>query len=105
MRILSLDVGDRRIGVAVSDPSCFIATGLGVIKRNGSPEDNIKAINEVLAYIEKYDVKLLVAGLPKNMDGSIGFQANKVLKFIAELEKVWDGEIITHAYIGALVLK
>lgn len=95
MRILSLDVGDRRIGVAVSDPSCFIATGLGVIKRNGSPEDNIKAINEVLAYIEKYDVKLLVAGLPQNMDGSIGFQANKVLKFIAELEEVWDGEIIT----------
>lgn len=95
MRVLSLDVGDRRIGVAISDPTGFLATGLGVIKRSASPEDTTRAIEQVLAYISEYDVKLLVAGLPKNMDGTVGFQAQKVLDFLEELKRAWEGEIIT----------
>lgn len=95
MRVLCLDVGDRRIGVAVSDPTGFLATGLGVIKRNGSPEDTARAIQEVLDYQTNYEAGLIVAGLPKNMDGTIGFQARKVLDFLEELKKHWNGEIIT----------
>ncbi|KAF5067226.1 putative pre-16S rRNA nuclease [anaerobic digester metagenome] len=95
MRVLSLDVGDRRIGVAVSDPTGFLATGLGVIKRDGSPQGNIAAVQQVLEQIKAYDVRLVVAGLPKNMDGTVGFQARKVLDFIEELKKVWDGEVLT----------
>ncbi|WFF74490.1 Holliday junction resolvase RuvX [Proteiniclasticum sp. QWL-01] len=95
MRVLSLDVGDRRIGVAVSDPTGFLATGLGVIKRDGSSQGNIAAVQQVLEQIKAYDVRLVVAGLPKNMDGTVGFQARKVLDFIEELKKVWDGEVLT----------
>lgn len=95
MRVLSLDVGDRRIGVAVSDPTGFLATGVGVIKRNGSPEDTALAIEKILDYQKQYQADLLVAGLPKNMDGTIGFQAKKVLEFLDELKKYWPGEILT----------
>lgn len=95
MRVLCLDVGDRRIGVAVSDPTGFIATGLGVIKRDGSPESTLGAIEKVLEYQRDYDAKLIVLGLPRNMDGSIGFQAQKVLDFQEDLKTRYDGEIIT----------
>lgn len=90
MRILGLDVGDRRIGVAVSDPTGMISTGLGVIKRNGIEEDT----EAVLKYIEEYKVEKIVSGLPKNMDGTIGFQAQKVLDFIEILSKKTDLPII-----------
>lgn len=95
MRVLCLDVGDRRIGVAVSDPTGFIATGLGVIKRDGSPESTLAAIEEVLRYQKDYDAELIVLGLPRNMDGSIGFQAQKVLDFQEDLKARFRGEIIT----------
>lgn len=95
MRVLCLDVGDRRIGVAVSDPTGFLATGIGVIKRNGSPEETGLAIQQVMDYQAHYKAKLIVAGLPKNMDGTIGFQARKVLDFLEELKQHWNGEIIT----------
>ncbi|MPN63594.1 putative pre-16S rRNA nuclease [bioreactor metagenome] len=49
----------------------------------------------MLEQIKAYDVRLVVAGLPKNMDGTVGFQARKVLDFIEELKKVWDGEVLT----------
>lgn len=95
MRVLCLDVGDRRIGVAVSDPTGFLATGVGVIKRNGTPEETVLAIQKVLDYQAHYEAELIVAGLPKNMDGTIGFQARKVLDFLEELKEHWNGEIIT----------
>lgn len=95
MRVLCLDVGDRRIGVAVSDPTGFLATSVGLIKRNGSPEETALAIQKVLDYQKEYDAGLIVAGLPKNMDGTIGFQARKVLDFLEELKEHWNGEIIT----------
>lgn len=95
MRVLCLDVGDRRIGVAVSDPTGFLATGLGVIKRDGSPESTREAIEKVLDYQRDYAAELIVLGLPRNMDGSIGFQAQKVLDFQEDLKTRYDGEIIT----------
>ena len=90
MRILALDIGDVRIGVAVSDPTGMISTGLGVIKRESIEKD----IEKIMNYIKEYKVESVVSGLPKNMDGSIGFQAEKVLKFLEEFQKVYDGPVI-----------
>ena len=91
MRILGLDIGDRRIGIAVSDPTGLIATGLSVLKRTDIETD----IKEIIRYTEEYKVDAVVSGLPKNMDGTTGFQAKKVLDFLEELKKVYQGKIIT----------
>lgn len=87
-RILGLDIGDKRIGVAVSDPFCLFATGLCVITR----ENDDKALLEIKKICETYKVKKIVAGLPYNMDGSFGVQAKKTLKFANKLSQ--DYEII-----------
>ena len=90
MRIIGLDIGDRRIGVAVSDPTGMISTGLGVIRRSSIEED----IDAILKFTEDYKAEKIVAGLPKNMDGTIGFQAQKVLDFIDKLKEKTDMPII-----------
>jgi putative Holliday junction resolvase len=91
MRILGLDVGDRRIGVAVSDPTGFIATGLTTIKRQSGDDD----VEAVAGFIREYDPEVLVVGLPKNMDGTVGFQAKKVLEFIEAIKGIYDRKIVT----------
>jgi putative Holliday junction resolvase len=77
MRLIGLDVGDRTIGVALSDPLGLIAQGMEVIRRKGI-ENDFKRLGEL---IEQYSVEKGVIGLPKNMDGSVGPQAEKVMKF------------------------
>ena len=78
---MGLDVGDRWIGVAVSDPGGILATPLVVIDRNGETRD-IQAIDNI---IKQYDIKLVIAGLPKSMNGTIGNQAEKVQSFVHDL--------------------
>jgi putative Holliday junction resolvase len=82
-RILCLDVGDVRIGVAVTDPLRLIASPVEVITRVGWGPDTRK----ILALCERYDTRLVLSGLPLNMDGSEGFQAEKVRGLCAQLEK------------------
>ena len=82
-RVIGLDVGDVRIGVAASDPGRLIASPLGYIRRVGWGPD----VRQVLAYCEQYDTRIIVCGLPRNMDGSEGFQAEKVQQFCVQLEK------------------
>ena len=82
-RILALDVGDKRIGIALSDETQMIATPHSVYTRVGWGPD-VKHIGQL--YREQKAV-LIVCGLPKNMDGSIGFQAEKVKAFAEQLEK------------------
>ena len=77
MRVMALDVGDRNIGLAVSDETGTIAMGLGVIKRTSIAED----IKKLKAIIEENDIKKIVVGMPVNMNGSIGFQGKKVMNF------------------------
>ena len=64
MRILGLDIGNKTIGVAMSDPLGFTAQGVTTIRRRGLKED----IDEIRAICEKYGVELIVSGLPKNMN-------------------------------------
>lgn len=82
-RILCLDVGDARIGVAVSDPGRMIATPVEVIHRIGWGPD-CRRIKELA---DQYETDEVLSGLPLNMDGSEGFQAKKVREFCAQVEK------------------
>ncbi len=83
-RILALDVGDARIGVAVSDASRLIASPVEVIHRVGFGPD-VKRVRELC---DRYETTLVLSGLPYNMDGTLGFQAEKVQLFCQQLEKV-----------------
>ncbi len=86
MRVLALDVGDKRIGVAVSDELGSTAHGIKTMERGGVDKD-IKGIETLM---KEYSVERLVVGLPKNMDGTIGPQGEKVLRFVDELAKRID---------------
>ncbi len=83
MRYAGLDIGDKTIGVALSDPLFLTAQGLCTIRRKKAKVD-IEALREL---IEKYDVTLLVIGLPKNMNNTLGPQSQKVLSFVDLLKK------------------
>ena len=82
-RVIALDIGDVRIGIAVSDPSRTIASPIEVLHRVGWGPD-VRHIAEICAH---YDTKIILSGLPLNMDGSEGFQAQKVKLFCSQLEK------------------
>lgn len=81
MRIMALDVGTKRIGVALSDPLRITAQGLQTFHRTALAKD-IKGLWDL---IRTYEVSELVVGLPKNMDGSIGFKAQEVQEFVDQL--------------------
>ena len=82
MRILGLDVGDRTVGVAVSDPLGVIATGVTTIRRVGIRKDTGKVID----YIKEYGCETVVIGLPLSLDGSDSVQTQKVRDFRVMLE-------------------
>ena len=81
MRSLGLDIGDKKIGVALSDPLGIVASPLTII--NGS--DTVTAISAILDVVSQNQVGQIIVGLPCSMDGSIGQQAEKVKGFVAEL--------------------
>jgi putative Holliday junction resolvase len=92
MRIMGLDIGDKRIGVALSDPLGLVAQAFEVIERKG--ERVFGRLKEIVAH---FGVQEIVVGLPLREDGSVGPQAEKVLNFAKELEthlglpiKFWD---------------
>ncbi|MDE0205408.1 MAG: Holliday junction resolvase RuvX [Candidatus Tectomicrobia bacterium] len=98
MRLMGLDVGDRRIGVAVSDELSLFAQGLLVLERRGLAAD-LSALGRVIA--EK-DVRRIVVGMPRNMNGSYGPQAEKTAAFMKSLETscdrpcvAWDERLTT----------
>ncbi len=97
MRIMALDVGSKRIGVALSDPLKITAQGLQTFQRTTLEED----IKGLWKLIDEHEVSQLVVGLPKNMDGSLGFKAEEVQQFIADLtaersiEVIWIDERLT----------
>ncbi|MDO5047370.1 MAG: Holliday junction resolvase RuvX [Anaerococcus sp.] len=88
-RIMGLDVGDKTIGVALSDPMFLLAQPIETIKRK-KVKDDIKRLKEL---IDENEVNLLVVGLPKNMNNSIGPQSMKVMSFVDLIKKDIDIEI------------
>lgn len=81
-RVAGLDVGDKTIGIAISDPMRIIAQGLTTIKRTKLEED----LALVLKILIENDVELIIVGMPKNMNDTIGPQAQKVMNFANRLK-------------------
>ena len=77
MRCLGLDVGDKRIGVALCDPLGILASPLTIIDR----QDDSVAVEAIVRIIDQKGVELIIVGLPVTMDGGIGAQAEKVNTF------------------------
>lgn len=92
MRIIGLDLGNRTLGMAVSDYLEIIANPIGTFRFE--EQDLEAALEEIIKYVKEHDVKKIVLGLPKNMDGSIGYQAEYCLEFKAMLEAAMPLEVI-----------
>lgn len=110
MRILGLDVGDRTIGVAVSDPLGYTAQGVTTIRRRDLDRSLDKDIEAIKDIIEEYEVETIVCGLPKNMNGTIGPQGEKAIEFGKILEEkfnikveMWDERLTTMAAHRAMI--
>ena len=82
MRWMGLDIGDKTIGVAVSDPLFISAQGVTTIERVGIKKDTTK----VLELIKEYEVDTVVSGLPLMLDGSDSPQTEKVREFVERLK-------------------
>jgi putative Holliday junction resolvase len=91
MRTMGLDVGSHTIGVAISDELGITAQGLKTIYRKSEEED----LKELGALIAEFGVNEIVVGLPKNMDGTVGKQAEIVLEWIRVLQQRIDHPVFT----------
>ena len=89
-KILGVDFGDTRTGLAVSDISRFLASGIGYV----SPGGIEKTADKVAEVAREQRVSAIVVGLPKNMDGSEGFRAERCREFAALLQARLDGVAI-----------
>jgi putative Holliday junction resolvase len=105
MRLLGLDFGTKRIGVALSDEMGWTAQGLTTIQRQGNRKD----IEKIGRLVEEHGVEGIVLGLPYNMDGSEGKAAEAVRKFAALLEErlkitvhLWDERLSSWEAEGIL---
>ncbi len=85
-RVLALDVGERRIGVAISDELGTLARPLEIIDRR-----RINAYDRLAEIVSFHQVSKILVGLPKNMDGSEGRQARLTREFVRQLEAVLPG--------------
>lgn len=88
--IIALDIGDSSIGVAASDPSGVISMPIGTIKRTSKVED-MKQLKEIC---DSRNVNTIVVGLPLDINGEIGAQAKKVKKYVVNIKKSIDCEIV-----------
>lgn len=89
-RLLGLDIGNKTIGVSVSDPLGITAQGVTTIKRASKVED----AEALKALIDKYDVEKLIVGLPKNMNNTLGFQAKRTMNYADYLKEALNMEIV-----------
>lgn len=86
MRIMSLDVGSRTIGIACSDALLMTAQGIETIRRTSLEKD----FNRLQELITEYEVHKLVVGMPKNMNGTKGERAEKTEEFVEKMKEVID---------------
>ena len=92
-RALGIDLGERRIGVAVSDAEGRVATPITVIERSGSRNRDHQRISELVA---EYEAGVVVVGLPLSLDGSAGPAAQAAEQEIGELEAALAVPVLTH---------
>ena len=98
MRVMGIDYGTKRIGVAISDPFCTMAHPIDIVKvkADGSHMEDLKKI------VREYEITKIVVGLPYNMDGTIGTSGEKVIAWSEQLGIVlglpvvlWDERLTT----------
>lgn len=82
-RVMAIDIGDRWLGVAISDPLRIIAAPHSCIKC----EDDKEIIKEVCRLVETNEIALLVAGMPRSMNGSTGPQASKITQLVKKMAR------------------
>ena len=107
MRALALDVGDKTIGIAVSDLLGITAQGVETIRRTSNKND----LNRLGELVTQYSAEIFVIGLPKNMDGTEGTRCELVKKFAAKLNAsfpnvkqiFWDERLSTVAATRSLI--
>lgn len=98
MRTMGLDIGSHTIGVAISDELGITAQGLKTLKRKSMEED----LKEIATIIRQFEIEKIVVGLPINMNGTLGKQAEIVLKWVEVLKdkihvsvETWDERLST----------
>jgi putative Holliday junction resolvase len=91
MRILGLDIGEKRIGVALSDPLGIMAGALAVIERTTDEA----AVKQIVDLARENEVEHIVVGMPRSLDGSLGKQAQAVQSFVDLLKKRTDIPVVT----------
>jgi putative Holliday junction resolvase len=96
--MMGLDMGSQTIGVALSDESGLIASGVTTIHRQ-NPERDLETIKDL---VSQFDIARIVVGLPINMNGTLGAEAKRVLEFAEDLQKAlsipvttWDERLTT----------
>lgn len=99
MRVLGLDVGDKKIGISLSDSNRCIAQALMVYRRSNLQKDLI----ELKKVADEHDIEEIVIGLPKDLSGAIGKKATEVMAFAEEIRKhtsintvLWDERFSTN---------
>ncbi len=83
MRTLGIDYGDARVGIAISDPLGITSQGLETIHHKGNDKIVLKRLEEIL---QKYEVDIIVIGMPFNMDGTVSERIEITQKFIHKLK-------------------
>jgi len=108
MKILGLDLGSKTCGIAMSDPSEILASGIETFRFE---ENNFELpLDYVKRFIDNNKVGQVVLGLPKNMNGSVGFQGQVILDFKAKLETMtavpialWDERLTTRMVTQVMI--
>jgi putative Holliday junction resolvase len=90
MRVMALDIGDRRIGIALSDPGQILARGLEVLRRR-SRESDMAAIASL---VEEHEVEKIIVGHPRRLNGTVGEQARKVEAYARALQEAVEIPVI-----------
>ena len=89
MRLMGIDFGDARVGIALSDPLMIMSQGYKTIQNDGTDA----LYEEIVSIIKEKEVTKIVIGLPKNMDNSQGFRTEATMEFAEKLKTYTDVEI------------
>ena len=104
-KILSIDYGDVRVGLAMTDSTKTIATGLDTLRIDGNQDILIQKLEKILS---ENDIETIVIGYPKNMNGTISKKAIEIDKLVEKLEKLnipikkWDERLTTVIAYGTM---
>ena len=90
MRVLALDVGERRVGIAISDPTGALARPLQALERSSREED----FAAIAAIVAEYDISLVVVGLPFSLDGTEGPQARRIAGYAGGLADYLPTQVV-----------